>query len=238
MPQIDVVRRFRSEARHRPSGRFLAAALAGAFLVLPLESGVVQAGDDAGVHDFLMRESSRGRSPAAEAGRAQAAGPMVSAPVMHAAVAVQQYFDTPIQRGPARVKAPVPPRAEFANLERTIDLAKPKQSDTQRALASKAVDLVLRDATLRPGDVVMFPDGPKVFTGSSERHSRADFQDVARSNALSKDVRKAVLALTRPSVNPASEARRRVADKDPAALRGEAQQASADVRVVYPSAYR
>jgi hypothetical protein len=47
-----------------------------------------------------------------------------------------------------------------------------------------------------------------------------------------------VLALTRPVVSPASEARRRVADKDAAALRGTAQQASADVRVVYPSGFR
>jgi hypothetical protein len=238
MPQIDVASRIPSEAPRRRSGAILAAAVAVACLVLPFESAVVQAGDDAGVHEFLMRESGRGRSEAAQAPRAQAPAPMVSAPIMHAAVAVQQYFDTPIQRGPARVKAPAPPRAEFTNLERTIDLAKPKQSDTQRALASKAVDLVLHDSTLRPGDVVMFPDGPKVFTGSSGRHSRADFQDVSRSNALSKDVRKAVLALMRPAANPANEARRRVADKDPAALSGAAQQASADVRVVYPSSFR
>jgi hypothetical protein len=152
---------------------------------------------------------------------------------------VQQYFDMPIQRGAARAKVPPPPvRAEFANLERTVDLAKPKQSDTERGLGTKAVALLLQDPTLRPGDVVMFPDGPKVFTGSSGRHSRADFEDINRSNAVPKDLRKVVLALTRASANPAAEARRRVADKDPAALRGAAQQASADVRVVYPSAFR
>jgi hypothetical protein len=47
-----------------------------------------------------------------------------------------------------------------------------------------------------------------------------------------------VLALTRPAVSPASEARRRVADKDRATLSVTAQQASADVRVVYPSGFR
>ena len=230
MPQIEIAR---PDTRLRGSGRFLAAVFAGACLVLPLESAV-QAGDDAGVHEFLMRESRRGRPEPMPASM-----PTVSAPLAHAAAAVQQYFDTPIPRGPARAKAPAPPvRAEFANLERTVDLAKPKQSDTERGLATKAVALLLQDSTLRPGDVVMFPDGPKVFTGGSGRHSRADFQDINRSNAVPKDLRKAVLALTRPSANPAAEPRRRVADRDPAALRGTAQQASADVRVVYPSAFR
>jgi hypothetical protein len=96
----------------------------------------------------------------------------------------------------------------------------------------------MQDPTLRAGDVVMFPEGPRVFTGSSGRHSRADFQDVERSKAVPKDLRKAVLALTRPGASPAAEARRRVADKQGGALLGTEQQASADVRVVYPSAFR
>jgi hypothetical protein len=151
---------------------------------------------------------------------------------------VQQYFDAPVQRSPARAKAAPPVRAEFTNLQRTVDLAKPSQSDTQRGLGTKAVALLMQDPTLRPGDVVMFPEGPKVFTGSSGRHNRADFQDIERSKAVPKDLRKAVLALTRPSASPAAEARRRVADKQGGVLVGTAQQASADVRVVYPSAFR
>jgi hypothetical protein len=39
-------------------------------------------------------------------------------------------------------------------------------------------------------------------------------------------------------VSPASEARRKVADKNLGTLSGTAQQASADVRVVYPSGFR
>lgn len=232
MPQTDTARRTRPEATQRRAC-FLAAAIAGACLVLPLESAVVQAGDDAGVREFFMREARRDRPEAP-----QPAAPMVSAPVAHAAVTVQRYFDTPVQHVHARAKAPAPVRAEFAHLERTVDLSKPKESDTQRALATKAVDLLLHDSTLRPGDIVILPDGPKVFTGSSGRHSRADFQDISRSNALPKELRKAVIALTNPTARPASEARRRVADKDPAALRASARQASADVRVVYPSAFR
>jgi hypothetical protein len=232
MPQIETARRLGPEAGQRRPARFLAAALAGACLVLPLESAVVQAGDDAGAHDFLMGESRRGRPETP-----QAAMPAANAPVAQAAVAVQRYFDMPVQSGPAATNAR-PVRAEFVNLQRTVDLAKPTQSDTQRALATKAVSLVLQDPTLRPGDIVILPDGPKVFTGGSGRHSRADFEDVTRSHALSKDLRKAVLALTRPAVSPASEARRKVADKNLGTLSGTAQQASADVRVVYPSGFR
>jgi hypothetical protein len=231
MQQIETARRLGPEAGQRRPARFLAAALAAACLVLPLESAVVQAGDDAGVHDFLMGESRQGRPETPHA-----AMPAANAPVAQAAV-VQRYFDMPVQSGPAATNAR-PVRAEFVNLQRTVDLAKPTQSDTRRALATKAVSLVLQDPTLRPGDIVILPDGPKVFTGSSGRHSRADFEDVTRSHALSKDLRKAVLALTRPAVSPASEARRKVADKNLGTLSGTAQQASADVRVVYPSGFR
>ena len=237
MPKIETARRIDAEAGRRRAARCLAAALAGACLVLPLETSVVQASDDAGVHEFLMRESGRGRSAAPEPARYQPA-PTVPAPVTQAAATVQQYFDAPVQRAPARAKVAPPVRAEFTNLQRTVDLAKPTQSDTQRGLGGKAVALLMQDPTLRPGDVVMFPEGPKVFTGSSGRHNRADFQDLERSKAVPKDLRKAVLALTRPSASPAAEARRRVADKQGGVLLGTAQQASADVRVVYPSAFR
>ena len=208
MPNIETARRIDPEAGRRRAARCLAAALAGACLFLPLETSVVQAGDDAGVHEVLMRESGRGRSAAPEPARYQPA-PIVPAPVTHAAATVQQYVDAPVQRSPARAKAAPPVRAEFTNLQRTVDLAKPSQSDTQRGLGTKAVALLMQDPTLRPGDVVMFPEGPKVFTGSSGRHNRADFQDIERSKAVQGGV-----------------------------LAGTAQQASADVRVVYPSAFR
>lgn len=236
MPQLDTC--LITGAVRRGPTRLLAAAVAGVCLVLPLESAVVQAGDDAGVHEFLMRESGRGRSQAPQPVRYEPAAPVVTAPVAQAAATVQQYFDMPVERPHARVKAAPPVRTEFTHLERTVDLAKPAQSDTQRGLGTKAVELLFQDPTLRPGDIVMFPDGPKVFTGSSGRHRRADFEDVNRSTAVSKDLRKAVLALTSPSASPGAEARRRVADKHGGGVVGTAQQASADVRVVYPSAFR
>jgi len=132
------------------------------------------------------------------------------------------------------------PRAEFASLHRPEEATKPQQSDTERGLGGHAIGMILKDPTLRPGDVVVFPDGPKVFTGGSGRHTRADFEDIHRSTAVPKEVRKAVLALTNPPASLAREARRRVPAKGPATVADGPVQASADdaIRVVYPSGLR
>lgn len=55
---------------------------------------------------------------------------------------------------------------------------------------------LLSDPTLRKGDIVMFPDGPRVFRGTSgTRHAMADFVDVSRAKDISKSTRKALAAL-------------------------------------------
>lgn len=53
---------------------------------------------------------------------------------------------------------------------------------------------LLADSTLRPGDMVMFPDGLRVFTGrAGSRHKVSDFTPVARAGkALSRETRKLV----------------------------------------------
>src|SRR5918999_208730 len=87
----------RDRPQHSPPGWTpQAPALPGAGFALPLETSIVQAGDDAGVHEFLMRESGRGRSAAPEPTRHQPAA-VVPAPVTRAAATVQQYFDAPAQ---------------------------------------------------------------------------------------------------------------------------------------------
>jgi hypothetical protein len=64
--------------------------------------------------------------------------------------------------------------------------------------------LLLTDDTLRAGDIVVFPDGPRVFTGSqASRHSAVDFEKILRSGRkLSKRTRDA-LAKIKASVNDA-----------------------------------
>jgi hypothetical protein len=63
--------------------------------------------------------------------------------------------------------------------------------------------LLLSDDTLRSGDIVMFPDGPRVFTGSTGgRHRLQDF--VAAAKRLSKSAL-AALKRVQPGTNDAWE---------------------------------
>ncbi|KAA2244337.1 hypothetical protein [Salinarimonas soli] len=59
-----------------------------------------------------------------------------------------------------------------------------------------AIKAVLADPTLRAGDIVVFPDGPKVFTGETRApHRLASFEDVGGSRSVSKGSRAAMSAL-------------------------------------------
>ncbi|MGO4526004.1 hypothetical protein AB4097_14190 [Microvirga sp. 2MCAF35] len=59
------------------------------------------------------------------------------------------------------------------------------------------VPALLADSTLRPGDMVMFPDGLRVFTGRPEgSHKLADFKPLAQAGKhLSRETRKLVAHL-------------------------------------------
>jgi len=61
---------------------------------------------------------------------------------------------------------------------------------------------ILNDATLRRGDVVAFPDGPKVFAGhgSYGPWQLTDFEGIAGSKAVSSKTKAAVLALAPPVI--------------------------------------
>ena len=239
-PLCSLPQAARRQAAPRPWLRLAASAgLAASCLLLPWDVGAVRAGDDAGVRDFWMNEARRSAPPVAQAAPAsvQAAPAIYQRALAAEPVFVPRHHGTETRA--ARAK-PVAPRAEFASLQKPEEVTKPKQSDTERGLGGRAVSMILQDETLRPGDVVVFPDGPKVFTGGPGRHKRTDFEDVRRSTAIAKDLRKAVLALTSPAANPAHEARRRVAGTGASALPNGPVEASAaaDIRVVYPSALR
>ena len=63
---------------------------------------------------------------------------------------------------------------------------------------------LLADSTLRPGDLVMFPDGPRVFVGRpGKQHVLADFEPVSpASKAIPPSTRK-LIANLRPGWNGA-----------------------------------
>jgi hypothetical protein len=55
---------------------------------------------------------------------------------------------------------------------------------------------LLRDPTLRYGDIVMFPDGPRVFKGEAGgRHSVHDFVALAKTKDVPQVSRKTLLAM-------------------------------------------
>ncbi len=82
----------------------------------------------------------------------------------------------------------------------------------ERAYLANPAEALLRDPTLRKGDIVVLREGPKVFTGAAQAvHRVSDFEDAHRSKVLSIDLRKRLAAMTAPTgALPADEARKRV----------------------------
>jgi hypothetical protein len=96
-------------------------------------------------------------------------------------------FLTPASLGrhPARVTpAPLPKPASLG--------AVPAAPDEGIAAA------FMRDVTLQRGDIVVFPDGPRVFNGTSRNtlHQMSDFEDLRASSLVSERTRQEVMAAT------------------------------------------
>jgi hypothetical protein len=63
---------------------------------------------------------------------------------------------------------------------------------------------LLADRTLRRGDVVMFPDGPRLFTGEpGTQHAVADFEPVSRAGMAVPPTTRKLVASLRPGWNDA-----------------------------------
>lgn len=76
-----------------------------------------------------------------------------------------------------------------------------------------AAAALMKDETLRPGDIVVLSTGARVFIGSPDkRHTMAEFEPVQRSPHVDKATRKLLAGMMDPAgVRPADEARRVVA---------------------------
>ena len=86
---------------------------------------------------------------------------------------------------------------------RKIETAKPREAPKARDIPSNPHLALMTDRTLRAGDIVMFPDGPRVFQGEpGDRHALADFVPFAKAKGLTKADRKYLTAL-RTGVNEA-----------------------------------
>jgi len=94
------------------------------------------------------------------------------------------------------------PRPKSVVVEK-LEINKPIEPKPLGEIANP-VPALLADSTLRPGDMVMFPDGLRVFTGKpGSSHTLADFKPLAQAGRhLSRATRKLVAHLL-PSENVA-----------------------------------
>jgi len=99
---------------------------------------------------------------------------------------------------------------------------------------------LMRDATLRPGDIVMFPDGARVFKGDRGLpHAASSFEDVGQSRYVSKAARKTLLALNKTPASPGKAASAYLAKALTAApIEAEREARNEAIRVIYPMAAR
>jgi hypothetical protein len=132
------------------------------------------------------------------------------------------------------------PRTRYTALPKSEPL-KVKITDRQTPLDMSAgpAAALMRDETLRPGDIVILKSGPQVFTGGIEkRHTMRDFEPAQSSPLVSKQTRRQLAAMVTPvGALPADEARRvlarmKRAPRSPAALPEQATAQASTMRVI------
>ena len=122
-----------------------------------------------------------------------------------------RLFSSPIAREP--VYQPYELRA-LPELERRTIRRRPKvvRADPPKipikpkapSEVTNPVPELLADSTLRRGDIVMFPEGPKVFNGQpGTQHALTDFVPVSRAGGIVPHHTRKVLASLRPDWNAA-----------------------------------
>ncbi|MBE7199942.1 MAG: hypothetical protein INR70_19345 [Parafilimonas terrae] len=112
-------------------------------------------------------------------------------------------------------------------------------TDRQQPLdmSQGAAAALMRDETLRPGDIVILKTGAHVFEGNTGRkHAMSDFEPVQRATSVDRKTRQLLARMTRPAGALApGEARRMVArSQKTAPAPTEAVVRSAEIRVISP----
>jgi hypothetical protein len=147
--------------------------------VLGLAAGaaVPAVGEDAGIYAFIhSQRPERATAPARPM-------PEIALP----------RFD--VQAPRARLARP---RAVSRPREEREEAGKPVMPVAARPIGevSNPVPALLADKTLRPGDIVVFPDGPRLFKGRpGGRHALSDFVKIASAKGLPQPARKIVSAM-------------------------------------------
>ncbi|HEX2510424.1 MAG TPA: hypothetical protein VHK66_07880 [Microvirga sp.] len=119
---------------------------------------------------------------------------------------VQPFFRP--YREPARRAKPKP------NVPADAAPAMPTEAKPARLTPdAELVANFMKDSTLRRGDIVVFPDGPRVFKGTagSSTHRASDFEDLHATHLVGRTTRSAVLTATRSANGPPGAAPERQA---------------------------
>ncbi len=106
---------------------------------------------------------------------------------------LQPFFQP--SREPARRRRPAPkvkPEAAVAALPSKPVEAKPARVAPDEEL----IAAFMRDSTLQRGDIVVFPDGPRVFNGNGSftSHKMDDFESLSTSKLVNERTRREVTA--------------------------------------------
>ena len=106
-------------------------------------------------------------------------------------------------------------QTRYAALPLKIRVKEREISERQTPIDMKggATGALLKDETLRPGDIVVLNAGARVFTGNPDkRHAIRDFEPVQNSRLVSKGTRKVLAGLFTPvGTLPAQAARQMMA---------------------------
>jgi hypothetical protein len=119
-------------------------------------------------------------------------------------------FGRPVARGPVYAPSYYPyapdfDRAPVRRRPKVVRAAPPVQMPAKPkpiGQVTNPVPELLADSTLRRGDIVVFPDGARVFNGDyGTRHSLADFEPVSRAASLVPASTRKLVSTLKPSVN-------------------------------------
>lgn len=187
------------------SGRRFALVLASSAFILSTAAGVhAQEGGLGGLFEQLFAP--------------RQAAPAPVAPINVYGGEVNERYRWRRHRGTAERSRP---KVRYAALPKDDgDGISGKQPVDSKAIAANPTAALLRDETLRPGDIVVMPEGPKVFMGHDDRgrgtkaarHRMSDFEDVKRSRSIDPKTRRQLVAMMVPhGAMPADEARKALA---------------------------
>jgi hypothetical protein len=109
------------------------------------------------------------------------------------------------------VRAPAPyydyrrapqPRPRRPKVVRSDEASKAPRPPRPMGAMTNPVPELLADSTLRPGDIVMFPEGPRVFVGQARgQHALEDFEPISPNAKSVPQATRKLLAQLRPGWN-------------------------------------